>query len=160
VANGARILLISSGGGCVSSDQGTDQQDDSGQSSADPQDNTPTDGSDSGNFHNTFGGTAHIACSSDPACHHGHQHHQDIGSTSSTSSAYDSGYKHGRSDARLASQGVGGTGWYITQPGKGFAFHTTDFRQGYVDGFCSIAGSGAGSDADQASSVVHKSLGS
>jgi hypothetical protein len=63
---------------------------------------------------------------------------------------YDSGFKHGVSDAKLSQRGLGGSDWYITQPGKGFAFHTQDFNKGYVDGFCSIAGSGQGSDADQA----------
>jgi hypothetical protein len=66
------------------------------------------------------------------------------------SSPYQSGYKHGVSDAKLAQQGLGGSDWYITQPGKGFAFHTDTFNKGYVDGFCSIAGSGAGSDANEA----------
>lgn len=65
-------------------------------------------------------------------------------------SPYQSGYKHGVSDAKLAQQGLGGSDWYITQPGKGFAFHTDASNKGYVDGFCSIAGSGAGSDANEA----------
>ena len=63
---------------------------------------------------------------------------------------YQSGYDHGISDAKLAQKGLGGSDWYITQPGKGFAFHTQAFNKGYVDGFCLIAGSGTGSDANQA----------
>lgn len=63
---------------------------------------------------------------------------------------YQSGFKHGVSDAKLAQQGLGGSDWYITQPTKGFADHTQEFNSGYVAGFCSIAGSGAGSDSNQA----------
>lgn len=58
-------------------------------------------------------------------------------------SGYQSGYDHGVSDAN--SQGH----WYITQPGKGFQFHTSEFVHGYVDGFCSIR-PGMSSDADEA----------
>lgn len=65
-------------------------------------------------------------------------------------SPYQSGYNHGLSDAQKAAPGLGGNNWYITQPEKGFAFHTQEFNRGYIDGFCSIAGSGAGSDANQA----------
>ena len=65
-------------------------------------------------------------------------------------SAYDSGYKHGTSDAKLANRGLGGSDWYITQPGKGFAFHTKAFNQGYVDGFCTHSPPGVGSDANEA----------
>ena len=61
---------------------------------------------------------------------------------------YESGYKHGISDGKLANQGLRGNDWYITQPGKGFAFHTQEFNKGYVDGFCSV--SNGGSDADEA----------
>jgi hypothetical protein len=61
-------------------------------------------------------------------------------------SPYQSGYEHGIGDAKKS---VNET-WYILQPGKSFAFHTDKFNQGYVDGYCSIAGKGAGSDADQA----------
>lgn len=63
---------------------------------------------------------------------------------------YQSGYNHGVADGKQAQKGLGGTDWYITQPGKGFTFHTQEFNRGYVDGFCSIAGSGAGSDANEA----------
>jgi hypothetical protein len=65
-------------------------------------------------------------------------------------SPYQSGYRHGVSDAQKAAQGLGGHDWYITQPGKGFAFHTTTFNRGYVDGFCSHSPPGTGSDADEA----------
>jgi hypothetical protein len=71
-----------------------------------------------------------------------------IPTANAATSAYDSGFKHGVSDGKLANQGLGGSDWYITQPGKGFAFHTQDFNNGYVNGFCSV--SNGGSDADQA----------
>lgn len=57
--------------------------------------------------------------------------------------AYQSGYNHGVSDAQTLGH------WYITQPGKGFAFHSQEFVRGYVDGFCATRGGGS-SDADQA----------
>ena len=50
-------------------------------------------------------------------------------------------------DGKLAAHG--NVNWYILQPGKGFAFHTQDFKNGYVAGFCNANPSG-GSDADQA----------
>ncbi|MGA9841655.1 MAG: hypothetical protein WBQ25_05020 [Nitrososphaeraceae archaeon] len=63
------------------------------------------------------------------------------------SSAYQSGYNHGVSDA----SGMHSLGpRYILQPGKGFQFHTPEFDRGYVDGFCSIAGPNYSSDADEA----------
>jgi hypothetical protein len=65
-------------------------------------------------------------------------------------SPYDTGFKHGVSDGRKAGQGLGGNDWYITQPGKGFGDHIQEFNNGYIAGFCSVAGSGQGSDADQA----------
>jgi hypothetical protein len=49
-------------------------------------------------------------------------------------SVYESGFQHGVSDGRLT-----GTDWYILQPGKGFQFHTWEFVQGYVNGFCSVS---------------------
>jgi hypothetical protein len=58
-------------------------------------------------------------------------------------SPYDSGYAHGASDAHKNP-----SNWYILQPGKGFAFHTKTFNDGYIAGFC--ANGGGGSDADQA----------
>jgi hypothetical protein len=67
--------------------------------------------------------------------------------TQLTTSAYASGFSHGLSDGKLPSHGS--VNWYILQPGKGFAFHTQDFKNGYVAGFCKANPSG-GSDADQA----------
>jgi hypothetical protein len=65
-----------------------------------------------------------------------------IPTANAATSAYDSGFKHGVSDAN--------GGDYILQPGKGFQFHTQTFNQGYIDGWCSIEGPGASSDADEA----------
>jgi hypothetical protein len=61
-------------------------------------------------------------------------------------SPYQSGYEHGVGDAKKPVN----EDLYIIQPKKGFAFHTDKFNQGYIDGYCSIEGKGAGMDADQA----------
>jgi hypothetical protein len=71
-----------------------------------------------------------------------------IGPVAHALSPYQSGFKHGVSDAKIATQGS--SNWYILQPGKSSAFHAQAFNMGYVDGFCSIAGSGADSDSNQA----------
>jgi hypothetical protein len=63
-------------------------------------------------------------------------------------SPYQSGFKHGVSDGKIANQGS--SDWYILQPGKSFAFHTQEFNNGYIAGFCSVVPPGTGSDADQA----------
>jgi hypothetical protein len=52
---------------------------------------------------------------------------------------YKAGYTHGVGDAN------GNSALYIEQPGKGPDFHTKQFNQGYVDGFCSVAGPGGAS---------------
>jgi hypothetical protein len=46
-------------------------------------------------------------------------------------SAFDSGYKHGCNDATIANENKR----YINQPGKGPAYHTSEFMNGYLDGF-------------------------
>jgi len=48
-------------------------------------------------------------------------------------SAYSAGYAHGVSDAKASMNDT----LYITQPGKDFGFHTKQFNQGYIDGYCS-----------------------
>jgi len=63
-------------------------------------------------------------------------------------SPYNSGFQHGAADGRDSCQHSDGCHWYILQPGKGFAFHSKEFNQGYVDGLCTT-GHG-GSDADEA----------
>ena len=70
---------------------------------------------------------------------------QQAYATNDEGSAYKAGYVHGVSDANAS---VNAT-LYVTQPGKDFGFHTKQFNQGYIDGYCSIAGSGAGMDSDQ-----------
>jgi hypothetical protein len=60
-------------------------------------------------------------------------------------SAFQSGYNHGSSDAHKDP-----SHWYILQPGKGFAFHTKSFNDGYVAGYCANSPPGSGSDADEA----------
>jgi len=56
---------------------------------------------------------------------------------------YKSGYEDGVSDANGTSGPL-----YLEEPGKGFAFHTEKFNQGYIDGFCSVAGNDSSSDSD------------
>jgi hypothetical protein len=63
-------------------------------------------------------------------------------------SPYRSGYDHGASDARDDCSDE--CDWYILEPGKGFAFHTEEFNEGYIDGFCDNSPPGRGSDADEA----------
>ncbi|HXX97534.1 MAG TPA: hypothetical protein VEL11_10520 [Candidatus Bathyarchaeia archaeon] len=57
-------------------------------------------------------------------------------------SSYKVGYEHGIRD------GSGNSTLYLEQPGKGFEFHTNEFVNGYVAGFCSIVGKGSGSDSN------------
>jgi hypothetical protein len=68
--------------------------------------------------------------------------------TASSKSPYRSGYDHGANDAR--DDCSDGCDWYILEPGKGFAFHTQEFIDGYIDGFCHNSPPGRGSDADEA----------
>jgi hypothetical protein len=63
-------------------------------------------------------------------------------------SPYRSGYDHGAVDA--SDDCSDGCDWYILEPGKGFAFHTQEFIDGYIDGFCDNSRPGRGSDADEA----------
>jgi len=39
---------------------------------------------------------------------------------------------------------------YITQPGKGFAFHSKEFNRNYIKGFCAAAGEHTSSDTNEA----------
>jgi len=69
-------------------------------------------------------------------------------------SPYQSGYRHGVADANHKDPECAPHQFpcppstdYIHQPGKGFAFHTTAFVKGYINGWCStanIGGHGAG----------------
>jgi hypothetical protein len=73
----------------------------------------------------------------------------DLPSAKVPQAAYESGYSHGISDGKDNCQHKDGCHWYILEPGKGFGFHTKDFNQGYIDGFCSL-NPNTGSDADEA----------
>ena len=56
-----------------------------------------------------------------------------------------SGYDHGVSDAQPTTKHV-----YIWGQGHGFINQTKEFIDGYVLGFCSVAGSDASMDEDEA----------
>jgi len=62
--------------------------------------------------------------------------------------AFQSGYKHGVADAKIGIRTAWNGNDYIHQPGKGFAFHTTAFVDGYIKGQCSITGPGSGIDVN------------
>ena len=49
---------------------------------------------------------------------------------------YQSGFNHGLADAKVMVMTNGNGNDYIHQPGKGFAFHTTEFVNGYIKGWC------------------------
>ena len=63
--------------------------------------------------------------------------------------AYKAGYSHGIADGKDGCRHKDGCHWYILEPGKGFGFHTKEFNQGYIDGFCHVSPN-SGSDADEA----------
>src|SRR6188472_3336999 len=58
---------------------------------------------------------------------------------------YQRGFKHGVQDAQPTTKIV-----YIWSPGHGFINQTKSFIDGYVNGFCSVAGSDASMDEDEA----------
>jgi hypothetical protein len=61
--------------------------------------------------------------------------------------AYQSGFQHGVIDGNRSSN----TTPYIDQPKHGFAWHTSEFVKGYVNGYCSIpANKDVGTDDDRA----------
>jgi len=68
--------------------------------------------------------------------------------------AYQSGFKHGVADANHKDPECAPHQFpcppstdYIHQPGKGFAFHTTEFVNGYIHGWC-LAHDGGGIDVN------------
>lgn len=69
---------------------------------------------------------------------------QSIGRTSSiyatSKSPRESGYDHGCDDARISDQ----DDRYINQPEKGPSYHTSEFMDGYYDGFSGCGGNGRG----------------
>jgi hypothetical protein len=56
------------------------------------------------------------------------------------------GFEHGVSDAQTKHT----RDWYIPQPGNGVAFHSKQFVEDYIRGFCSIS-SQESTDAEQVS---------
>jgi hypothetical protein len=52
--------------------------------------------------------------------------------------AYNAGYKHGVSDARIERMNPTSHSLYIVQPGKNLYDHTQNFTWGYMDGYCSL----------------------
>ena len=58
------------------------------------------------------------------------------GNGGSNTSAYNSGFSHGCSDAKISDSSKR----YINQPGKGSNYHTPEFMRGYNDGFDSCSG--------------------
>lgn len=65
-------------------------------------------------------------------------------------SAFQSGYKWGIHDAKDPCK-PDCRNVYILQPGKTFYFHTKEFIQGYMKGFCSVTGPNTGMDENEAS---------
>src|SRR5689334_20459318 len=60
---------------------------------------------------------------------------------------YQSGFQHGVIDGNRSSNATS----YIDQPKHGFAWHTSEFVKGYVNGYCSIpANKDVGTDDDRA----------
>ena len=60
---------------------------------------------------------------------------------------YQSGFQHGVMDGNRSSNATS----YIDQPKHGFAWHTSEFVKGYVNGYCSIpANKDVGTDDDRA----------
>jgi hypothetical protein len=64
--------------------------------------------------------------------------------------AYQSGYRWGVHDAKDPCK-PDCRNVYIWQPGKTFYFHTKEFIQGYMKGFCSVTGPNTGMDENEAS---------
>jgi len=58
----------------------------------------------------------------------------------SSNSPYESGFDHGYDDAQLYYPSE----HYINQPGKGPEFHTSEFMNGYYDGYAAYEASIAG----------------
>ena len=68
-----------------------------------------------------------------------HSHHAEA--------AYQSGFEHGVIDGNRPSNATS----YIDQPKHGFAWHSSEFVKGYVNGYCSIpANKDVGTDDDRA----------
>lgn len=61
---------------------------------------------------------------------------------------YQSGYNHGIADGKINTTGDTIDRYYIHQPGKGFADHTTAFVDGYMKGWCSMNPGHSGIDVN------------
>ncbi|MGC2575577.1 MAG: hypothetical protein WA364_29070 [Candidatus Nitrosopolaris sp.] len=61
-----------------------------------------------------------------------------VTSDSNGSSPYDSGYKHGVSDAKMEKMNSTSRSLYIVQPGNNLPNHTQNFTWGYIAGYCSL----------------------
>ena len=61
---------------------------------------------------------------------------------------FESGYRHGISDAKIDTTNSSIPLYYIHQPGQGFANHTTAFVDGYIKGWCSHIGPRGGGGID------------
>ncbi|HXP48310.1 MAG TPA: hypothetical protein VN922_00055 [Bacteroidia bacterium] len=105
---------------------------------------------------NKFGGTAQLtsneSVSLDEAYNSGYSSGYDAGDDA-TNAVYSSGYEQGIHNAMSDEYRSGYE--HGVQDGKtgtireDFANHTAKYDQGWVDGYCSIAGEGAGSDSDK-----------
>ena len=71
--------------------------------------------------------------------------------------AYQSGFKHGVADAKIDTTNSSIPLYYIHQPGKGFAFHTTEFVNGYIHGWC-LTNHGGGIEANDDPEPTHASF--
>lgn len=71
-------------------------------------------------------------------------------------SPYDSGYDHGCDDANISNP----SNMYINQPEKGPSFHTSEFMQGYDNGFNDCASSSNGSYEPNSNSYPNQQHGS
>jgi hypothetical protein len=74
------------------------------------------------------------------------------GNGGSNTSAYNSGFSHGCSDAKISDSSKR----YINQPGKGSSYHTPEFMSGYSDGLekCSNGGNQSSSDSKGTFKVI------
>ena len=76
-------------------------------------------------------------------------HNSELHTLTTHKSAYQSDFKYGIIDAK--NNDCKNCTTYIFQPGKTFYFHTKEFIQGYMQGFCSVFGFHGGMDENEAS---------
>ena len=68
----------------------------------------------------------------------GHEQGGRADNNNSQPSPYDSGYKHGVSDAKMERMNPTSYSLYIGQPGNNLPNHTQNFTWGYITGYCSL----------------------